>query len=317
MNTITTISWIVVISMITILAIYGAFQYRKMLVERIQFLDRIPSQVYDSKFGKIEYLLRGKGPTILVSHGITGGIDQGMGMIEDLIRPEYQFLYISRFGYLKSSIPENPTAGLQGDAYCELLNHLGIETAFVLGNSAGGTSAIQFAIRHPEKCKGLILISSNAPLDAKQGNPPMFIFKSDFLYWLFLKLVGGTMMSMFLPKSIVSTLSDKEKREIAGSVFFSALPVSKRTQGIAFDLTISNPSINTDISFDDISAPTLIINAVDDPATRIEGAERLAGRIRNSTLVIVTDGGHLLLNQEEIIRKHIDEFVSQSSEQGN
>ena len=313
MNTITTVFWIAVISVIILLAVFSILQFRKLLAERILLLNSIRSQVYVSKYGNIEYLLRGDGPTVLVSHGITGGIDQGIGMVENLLTSGYRFLYISRFGYLKSSIPDNPSAGLQADTYSELLDHLGIETAFILGNSAGGTSAIQFAVRHPEKCEGLILISSNAPMDEDPGHPPKFIFQYDFLYWLFMKLIGRSMMTMFLPKSVVRELSKDKKKEIVDDVFFSALPVSRRTHGIIFDLFISNPSISTDVSFETVKSPTLIINAVDDPATRIEGAERLAREIKTSTLVKLNSGGHLLLDQEEEIRKRIHAFINQLS----
>jgi pimeloyl-ACP methyl ester carboxylesterase len=302
---------IVLISVTMILLLVRFHYFRKALTERLTYLDSIPSKVFSSSYGDIEYLLKGTGPTILVSHGVTGGIDQGMGMAEDFIDSEYQLLLISRFGYLKSSIPGNPTAALQADVYCELLNHLGIDEVFILGNSAGGTSALQFAIRHPEMCKGLILISSNAPVEAKSGNPPSFIFRCDFLYWFFLKLAGGSMMTMFLPKSITSSLSREEKRKIVDRVFLSSLPVSRRFEGIMFDLLISNPSVNSGISFGDISSPTLIINAVDDPATHIEGAYSLDREIRDSTLVTFAEGGHLLMNKENEIRKRIRDFVYQ------
>jgi hypothetical protein len=41
-------------------------------------LESIPTRVCRSQVGDVEYLLAGDGPTVLVSHGVTGGIDQGM-----------------------------------------------------------------------------------------------------------------------------------------------------------------------------------------------------------------------------------------------
>jgi len=80
-------------------------KFRKALSQSYSRLDNIPSQVYNSKHGDIEYLLRGDGPTILVSHGITGGVDQGIGFSEDFLGSGYRLLFVSRFGYLKSSMP--------------------------------------------------------------------------------------------------------------------------------------------------------------------------------------------------------------------
>ena len=71
----------------------------------------------------------------------------------------------------------------------------------------------------------------------------------------------------------------------------------------------SNPSINANIPFETIKSPTLIINAVDDPSTRIEGARRLAREIKTSPLVTFDSGGHLLLDHEEEVQNHIRKFI--------
>lgn len=303
------ISGIITISVSLILVIVIVSSYRKKLYQNLLLLNNIPSKIYQSKYGDVEYLLEGEGPTILISHGITGGIDQGIGMMKSFLGSGYRFLYISRFGYLKSSIPDNPTVELQADLYNELLEHLAIRSIFVLGNSAGGTSAIHFAIRYPEKCKGLILLSTNAPLDVNPGNPPKFVFRFDFLYWFFMKIVGQFMLSMFVPKSILQTLSKERKNQIMDDIYFSSLPISKRSEGIFFDMIVSNPSINTDVPFESIKSPTLIINAKDDPATRVEGAITLSKEIKTSSLIVLESGGHLLLDREYEVKTYIEDFI--------
>ena len=40
----------------------------------------ISSGVYSSTYGDIQYSVVGEGPVILVSHGVTGGIDQGCSL---------------------------------------------------------------------------------------------------------------------------------------------------------------------------------------------------------------------------------------------
>jgi pimeloyl-ACP methyl ester carboxylesterase len=288
-------------------------KFRRTMSKNRSHLNNITSQVFTSKYGDIEYLVRGEGPTILVSHGITGGVDQGIGLSNDYIGEKYRLLFVSRFGYLKSSIPNNASPELQAAAYKELLDHLGIESAFIFGNSAGGTSAIQFAIRYPKACRGLILVSSNAPLDTPSGHPPKFVFKSNFLYWFVMKLVGKSILKMFVPKNVIQNLSKQEINQIIDGIYFSALPVTKRTKGILFDLFVSNPSINDDLSFDGISSPVLIINSIDDPATLIEGARTLASRIKTSNLLTFDTGGHLILGHEKEIREKVSTFISQNS----
>ena len=91
----------------------------------------IPSEVYSSHYGEIEYHLVGAGPVVLMSHGVTGGIDQGMFLANNFFGTDHRFLYVSRFGYLKSSVPENASARLQAAAYKDLLDHLGIDQVFL------------------------------------------------------------------------------------------------------------------------------------------------------------------------------------------
>ena len=86
--------WVIIILPIGILSIIVFSKFKKSLSQSYDRLQNIPSTVYDSKHGKVEYLLRGKGPTILVSHGITGGIDQGIGMSKDFFSEGYRFLFI-------------------------------------------------------------------------------------------------------------------------------------------------------------------------------------------------------------------------------
>ena len=285
-------------------------KFRKALAESYSRLDNIPSQVYKSNHGDIEYLLKGEGPTILVSHGITGGVDQGIGFSEDFLGKGYRFLFVSRFGYLKSSMPDNPSPELQAEVYKELIDYLGIDNIFIFGNSAGGTSAIHFAISYSQNCIGLILLSSNAPLDNPSGHPPKVVFKSNFLYWFVMKLFGKSMLKMFVPKTVFENLPKQEIKQIIDEIYFSALPVTKRTKGILFDLFVSNPSINNEIRFDSISSPALIINADDDPATLVEGARTLARKIKNSNLLTFETGGHLLLGHAEEIKNQISKFAS-------
>jgi pimeloyl-ACP methyl ester carboxylesterase len=298
--------WVIIILPIGILSIIVFSKFKKSLSQSYDRLQNIPSTVYDSKHGKVEYLLRGKGPTILVSHGITGGIDQGIGMSKDFFSEGYRFLFISRFGYLKSSIPDNASPQLQAEVYKELLDYLGIQNTFIFGNSAGATSAIHFAMKYSQECKGLILLSSNAPLDKSSSYPPKFVFKSNFLYWFVMKLFGKSMLGMFVPKNVLKNIPKQKIKQIIDAIYFSALPITQRTKGILFDLFVSNPSINDELPFNDITSPVLIINSIDDPATLIEGARTLARKIRTSDLLTFDTGGHLTLGHEKEIKKFIN-----------
>lgn len=266
----------------------------------------IPTEVYTSAYGDIEYRLVGDGPVVLISHGVTGGIDQGMFLSDNLFGDGHRFLYISRFGYLKSSLPEEASARLQAAAYQDLLDHLGIDGVFLLGNSAGGPSTMWFAIDYPERTKGLILHSSAGP-GPNDEFPPDQLFRYNFPYWAAVKAFPNMIIGFLLPDEIRSTLTDQEKKMIV-NVFMASLPITERTAGVIFDNGVSTPSVN-DIPLERIAVPTLILQAEDDPREKETGHE-MADRIPENDFVGLT-GGHFLLRQDERVRTEIAAFIEQ------
>ena len=111
-------------------------------------------------FGTMEYALVGQGNPMLVVHGAEGGFDQSIDMNGE------------------------PTTAIQADAYAELLDRLGVDKMVVVGISAGAWSSMQFAIRHPERCRALVLLGPAEYLPVgtsiRGGAIVSAITKSDF-----------------------------------------------------------------------------------------------------------------------------------------
>src|SRR5262249_45546836 len=88
------------------------------------------------------------------------------------------------------------TPAEQADAYAALLDALGLRRAAVVAISGGGPSALQFALRHGDRCRGLALISALArrrPVRERPLGQKVFdavICGSDRLPWLRGRLVG-------------------------------------------------------------------------------------------------------------------------------
>jgi pimeloyl-ACP methyl ester carboxylesterase len=204
-----------------------------------------PTQIYKSKYGDIQYQVVGSGPTVLVSHGITGGVDQAEAMVTQwrMLPDDYRFVYVSRFGYLESSVPDDATSRLQAAAYRELLDHLGIDRVVLAGNSAGGPSAMWFAIDYPERTNGLILLSSAVP-GPEPDYMPELVAENDFIYWAAVKSSPKSLLGLLLPKSIITTMTDDQKHFVVKNAFLAAMPISERTDGILFDNKVTLPKVN-------------------------------------------------------------------------
>ena len=69
-----------------------------------------------------------------------------------------EFVAPSRFGYLKAPVPNDYSPAAQADAHVVLLDFFDIKRAVVVGVSAGAPSAIEIALRHPERVTSLVSV---------------------------------------------------------------------------------------------------------------------------------------------------------------
>ena len=259
--------------------------------------------------GTVEYAIVGDGIPVLEVHGIFGGFDQGLVVARPLLGNGFRIIAPSRFGYLGTPLPHNASPASQADAFAELLDHLAIKRAAVVAHSAGSPSAIQMALRHPERVTSLVLVVPAAPGPGPVAPPKPLtqaLFKSDAVAWLFATFFPGV-LPVGVPKGL--PLSAQDRRELA-TTFATMLPATARKDGFLFDMYVSAPSINSGYPFDQISVPTLVVTAADDPLAFPENARRLALAIPKAGLFEVERGGHLLLGQAEVVGRKVREFIA-------
>lgn len=159
-------------------------RYRRDIRAAHARLDAVESQSVLLRAGSVGYSDVGEGPCLVVSHGIFHGCDGGQRSARDVVS-DHRVISPSRFGYLGSDMPENPTAAAQADTFIDLLDHLGVETTAVMGISAGTGAAVQLALRHPERVTHLIISSGNWPGSPTSEAPPDWakMFYNDPAMW--------------------------------------------------------------------------------------------------------------------------------------
>lgn len=290
--------------------------FRRDIRNAYGHLETLERQIVETDCGPIEVAIRGNGEPVLVIHGISGGFDQGLGISESSLGDGYKVIAPSRFGYLGTPMPTNATPASQADAYVCLLDALHLEKATIMAYSAGGTSAVQMALRHPERVKALIFISTAAPTVGEYITLPpkpviQFVFNSDFLMWM-ITTHFQPMMKPFIGVPESYPLSEAEKVQVSDMIR-SNLPIKLRTTGFVFDMFTSNTDMDQhpqDYPMESINVPTLVVHAVDDPLASYENAKALAERIPNAKLLSIPSGGHLLLGSSEIISSEIAKFLN-------
>ena len=271
--------------------------YKKRARERFAKYEAM-AKIADTSYGKVSYIDEGQGETILICHGICGGYDQAYDTLAKKGNT-YRILAPSRFGYLGSDMPEDATIEKQVEAFKELLDQLGIEKTYILGTSAGGATAIKFALMYPERTKGLILYCSSYPeLEAPKkkityAGPPA-IMCNDFLMWL--------VSPLFKP---LMGMEPETLNEI--------LPMKPRKDGIVFDAKVSNTvMINNYKEYDmsNLEMPVLMIHAKDDKMADFKKVEPWVDRIRDCTFVALDSGGHLMEGNDKKIDTALEQFIT-------
>lgn len=275
------------------------------------------SQVFKTKFGDMEYAIRGEGAPIVMIHGTGGGYDQGLYFAKLLIERGYKVIAPSRFGYLRTDFPANPTSENQADAVVELLDHLGVARATIIGGSAGALSALQVAIRHPTRCAALVAIvpatfvpSRNPVRPSALGAAIMkYALRSDFIFWLGINLAEDMMISTLLATdpNLVKA-APKEEQQRVREILNGILPVSAKYRGLLNDAELAGTPQPMDLA--SIKVPTLAISLEDDRFGTFAAAQHIATSVPGAKLISFPTGGHVYVGHEVEIFAGIDKFLS-------
>jgi pimeloyl-ACP methyl ester carboxylesterase len=273
------------------------------------------SLVANTDAGSIEYAEKGSGIALLSIHGAGGGFDQGLANAAEFVGEGFRIIAPSRFGYLRTPVPRDASPAAQADAHAALLSELKISKAIVVGVSAGARSAVELAIRHPNRVTALILISpgtysptSPVSVDASRGSQFTFWLVNngaDFAWWVVEKIAPSVLIRFVGVRPELVAASPKVEQDRIMSIVRAIEPLSLRFPGINVD---SNPDLR-ELALEKITAPTLIISARDDLFNTLPAAEFAASKIPDAKLIIYDAGGHLLVGHQKAVRTAIRSFL--------
>ena len=118
--------------------------------------------------GKFKWLEEGDGgQPIILLHGLMGGVEN-FGEMVDFISEEYK-VYGLDLKLFEGSLLKVSVKSLSDYLY-EFMNHLGLSTAILLGNSMGGHIALIFSKEHPEMVDGMVLTGSSGLYESAMGD---------------------------------------------------------------------------------------------------------------------------------------------------
>ena len=265
--------------------------------------------------GVIEYAREGSGPPVLVIHGAGGGYDQGLMLGREMLGSGFDVIAPSRFGYLGTPVPSDSSPSAQADAHAALLHQLRIfRSVTVVGVSAGAPSAIELALRHPDRVSALILAvprayapglpEVSAPAESR-AMMRMVMAGADFAFWAASRFARRSVVRFLGVPPKVEAKAAPEDRERVTQVIRGILPLSKRIAGLEADASAQIRGW----PLERIKVPTLVISAMDDLYGTLPAAGYTAEQIPNAELMVLPSGGHLMVGRGDEVREAIGTFL--------
>jgi pimeloyl-ACP methyl ester carboxylesterase len=261
---------------------------------------------------KVFVVEKGHGESVILLNGIAASV-YTWRKVFPVLSDEF---HVYSFDYKGTGLSDKQNSEYSIDEFSkellELMDYYKINKTILVGNSLGGEVCLDFAIKHPEKVKGLILIDT-AGYQYNKEITAFFVRLSRF------KPVGE-LIKRHASKRFVKIL-------IRGALYNDSL-IDKdmingyykpmRTEG-AFEALIElikNLSY-TEFDYDrvkEITSPTLIIWGKEDKVISVYDAYKFHKDINNSKLVIMENCGHAPQEEKpEEVSRLIKEFIEEMS----
>jgi pimeloyl-ACP methyl ester carboxylesterase len=246
-------------------------------------------------------------PVIVLLHGSNSDLRTWDAWTKSLTA-QYRVIRFDQIGHGLTG--PSPARDYRGGAFVDTLdrvtNKLGVPRFALAGSSMGGGVAWQYAIAHPDRLTGLVLVdASGAPDLSKQALPIGFriaktpILRDIMLYITPRSIIASSMHQAVSNQAIVSdAMIDRTwallrypgNRQATMDRFATPLP-SAKTEALA-----------------GIKVPTLILWGTDDKLLPVSGATWFAAHIPGSKVVTYAGIGHLPM--EEVADKSVADLMN-------
>ena len=199
-----------------------------------------------------------------------------------------------------------------------LLDALGVERAVVMAVSGGGPSAICFGLRHRDRCRGLVLIStcagvveSRIPLSFRLMQ--VLMRRQSFVDRMRRKteknLEANLRRSIRDPEVLARAMSDPEVRPLMEELtlgMFDRMP--ERLDGTKNDIQVTRV---TDYGLEHLFVPVLVVHGTEDRLLPFkQHGRQLAERIPGAQLLKMEGGEHAgIFTHRAVVLPRVTEFV--------
>ena len=268
------------------------------------------SEVVETARGRMEFARRGDAPYVLIVHGTPQGHHaSAMGAPFEAAR--LGTITPSRPGYLRTPLATGRTPAEQADAMAALLDALAVEAVAVYAVSGGGPSGIEFAARHPDRVRALILEAAISQRFEPPGSRLMLaLFTNPLVSELqgelmrrFPRMMVGQMLQVESSldaadraRATDEILASPEKLGFVQGLVAGGPPIGLLRAG--FDNDLRQFGAIGRLPLREIRCPTLVMHGTHDGDVLFAHGERSVREIPGAELHRVEKGWHLLALSE-------------------
>ncbi len=212
-----------------------------------------------------------------------------LGRVIAYDRPAFGLTSRPMPGEWKGENPYSPES--QAAIVVGLMDALGIEKAYLVGNSAGGTVSVYTALTYPERVSGLILV--DAAIYTGGGSPA---WARPFLGTPQMRHLGPLLARQIATSGddfIRTAFHDPSlvtPEILAG--YRKPLQANNWDRAL-WELTAASRPLGLAERLDELNLPVLVLTGDDDRIVPTEESIRLGGEISGATLVVIPNAGHL------------------------
>ncbi|HWU26599.1 MAG TPA: alpha/beta fold hydrolase [Rhizomicrobium sp.] len=241
---------------------------------------------------KIYYEVYGEGPPLLLTHGFASSSHMWAGQRE-AFGNQFRLITWDMRGHGRSDYPADEAAYSQAATVSDMaaiLDHVGAKTAILGGHSLGGYMSLAFRLAHPERVRGLLIISTGPGFntdEAREGWNTHALRTADFF-----------------EREGLARLSESSV-EARTAPHRDASGVAHAARGM---LTQHDASVIN--SLPEITVPALVIVGANDKPL-LATSDYVASKIPGAKKVVIAGSGHAAnIDQPEAFNKAVLEFLA-------
>jgi 3-oxoadipate enol-lactonase len=259
---------------------------------------------------RLHYEVHGDGTPLVLAHGYGATLDMWSEQIGPFSDKYRVVVYDSR-GHGRTEAPRD-WSSYNVDDYVEdqrqLMDNLGIHSAYVGGLSMGGMIALQFALTYPQRLKALLLCdtaASNRRMESLQGGETEGHIAAAIRGLILRDVVPlGFAVARYLPLQVLPQIR-KAPEGVRSYVRSMRQHTALGLRG-AWHTIMTRPDVEDRLG--EISVPTLII--VGDRDDLLAASRAMQERIHGCRFVLIKDSPHGTANwRPEAFNKAVLEFL--------